>query len=369
MITRDPAVAPARADLPWLRHRRTAAVAAAPPPPPSAPVETPSPARPRRERTSLRGPSGSSGSLGPSPATAPSTPPPPRTTPEPVPASGGSLDLGPAPTPPPPSLDLEPPPAPAPSSSLELDPPVTPPPTSLDLDGPAPAATGSSLDLSSPATSPAPPATTSAGTPATTSAGPAPAPTPAVAWRRLGAGDSPVLTRADPTVTLTRLQSGAGALQIRLIASQAIGTVRLGCAYQLTDGTSLVQRIGGPQTAPPDGRRPVIRASSDGGDLLTLDLLQVRRLSRMVVYLAAGSGDEVRWGGTMTVQTIGGSRILLPLDRSPSTGVLVALSIYNVDGELVLRHEDVLVDGPVREAAQAFGFDRITWVDDETPLI
>lgn len=49
--------------------------------------------------------------------------------------------------------------------------------------------------------------------------------------------------------------------------------------------------------------------------------------------------------------------------------MLVPLSIYDVDGEIVLRNEGIVVDGPVRAAALAFGFDRITWVDDHTPLV
>ena len=58
----------------------------------------------------------------------------------------------------------------------------------------------------------------------------------------------------------------------------------------------------------------------------------------------------------------------VPLDRDPSGGVLVALSVYNVGGQLVLRSERQLVPGTLRDACLAFGFERITWVDPFTPL-
>ena len=106
--------------------------------------------------------------------------------------------------------------------------------------------------------------------------------------------------------------------------------------------------------------------------MITVDLVQVRRLSRMVVYAYSGSGQPVQWGGTLVVEMLAGTRVQIPLDRpagAPGSGVLVPLSIYAVDGELVLRNEGALVDGPVRAAALAFGFDRIMWVDDHTPLI
>jgi hypothetical protein len=40
-----------------------------------------------------------------------------------------------------------------------------------------------------------------------------------------------------------------------------------------------------------------------------------------------------------------------------------------VDGEFVLRAENEKVGGAVREAARMFGYDRITWADDSTPVL
>jgi hypothetical protein len=165
------------------------------------------------------------------------------------------------------------------------------------------------------------------------------------------------------------VQSGVGSLTIEAACSPAVGDLRLGCAYELTSGlTSLVQPDGGPTTAPPTGRRPVLAASHEQFETLRIDLRRSRELRRLVVLAYSGSGAELSWGGTLIVRTFGGTRVEVPLARDPASGVLVALSLYAVDGEYVLRAEDELVPGGLREACTAYGFDAITWLDDRTPL-
>jgi hypothetical protein len=68
------------------------------------------------------------------------------------------------------------------------------------------------------------------------------------------------------------------------------------------------------------------------------------------------------------VRTYGGARIEVPLQREPGPGVLVPLSLYNIDGEFVLRAERSPIGGSLREATAAFGFTGISWLDDETAL-
>jgi len=46
----------------------------------------------------------------------------------------------------------------------------------------------------------------------------------------------------------------------------------------------------------------------------------------------------------------------------------VLMSIYQVRGELVLRAEMQTLFGDVRDAARAYGYDRISWLDDRTPV-
>jgi hypothetical protein len=46
----------------------------------------------------------------------------------------------------------------------------------------------------------------------------------------------------------------------------------------------------------------------------------------------------------------------------------VFLSIYNVRGEFVIRAEMEIIAGSVRDAVKAYGFNRISWLDERTPI-
>jgi hypothetical protein len=187
--------------------------------------------------------------------------------------------------------------------------------------------------------------------------------------RRVGAGQAVVLTPTAPTVTLTRVQSGVGALVIEAACSPAIGDLRLGCAYQLTSGaTSVVQHATGLRTAPHQGLRPLLLAQRGQFEKVTVDLVQVRDLERLAVYAFSESGGQVAWGGTLVVETLGGSRVEVPLVMSPSAGVLMILTAYQVDGELVLRAETQELAPAIQQACLGFGYDRITWLDPRTPV-
>lgn len=191
-------------------------------------------------------------------------------------------------------------------------------------------------------------------------------PQPAVDWARARPGETVILGRQQPTVRLTRIQSGVGALSIRAALPGDTGGVLLGCAYQLRSGQSaLLPGPVGPSLAPPGSRRPVILADHL---TLTLDLLQSRGIQRLVVFTYSPAGTSVSWGGTLVVRTLGGARIEVPLGRPESPGALVALSLYNIDGEFVLRAEDELVAGAARQVCAAYGFEQISWLDDQTPL-
>jgi len=325
----SPLTAPARTDLPFLRHRRR------PPSAPAAPVSAASsPALPEfLHGTSSR-------------HQRPATPDPKH------PAERSPLDLSaPAPRDTPSqgaSLDLS---APGPGASLDLSAPG--PGASLDLSAPSP---GASLDLSAPAPSRA--------------AGATPPAVRTYAPPRAQAGAATILTAKAPTITLTRVQSGVGALQIELACSAEVGDARLGCAYQLRSGlSSVVQHASGVPTAPPGSRRPVLTGLRDEFEELLVDLVQVRELDRFVVYAFSASDSELTWGGTLVVSTLGQARVELPMDGPASAGVLVLLSVFNVAGELVLRNESDGIAGTVRDACVAYGFDRIAWLDARTPLV
>ncbi|MCZ2830745.1 hypothetical protein O2W14_18045 [Modestobacter sp. VKM Ac-2986] len=297
-----------------------------------------------------------------------STPAPARRAPAP------SLDLSSP-------LDLSGPPAAAPPAAAAT--PAAPPAaarrpsSSLDL--------GDPLDLSGPAAAPAPVAGPRASDPldlgptpvSPPAAAPAPVRTPAAAAPparravpRLAPGGRVILTRRDPTVTLSRVQSGIGTLTVEAIVSAAVGDVRVGALYALADGTSgVVQLATGLGTAPPHSRRPVVTGARGAHEKLTVDLRQTRVLRRLLVYVFSESGRELDWGGTLRVTTFGGARVEVPLDLGRHAGPVAALSLYAIDGEFVLRAEGELVTGAVREVAAAYGYDRITWADGATPVL
>jgi uncharacterized protein involved in tellurium resistance len=172
-----------------------------------------------------------------------------------------------------------------------------------------------------------------------------------------------------PTVTLSRLQTGVGSLTLEAAWSEAVGDLRIGCAYQLRSGlSSTLQLASGNRFAPPNSRRPLIVAHRNGFEQISIDLRQCNDLERLVVYGFSGSGAEIRWGGTMVVTTFGHDRIELPIEFPPSGGTAVFMSLYNVHGELVIRAEMEIVNGEIRDACRTYGFDRITWLDDRTPV-
>jgi hypothetical protein len=327
---RDPATAPRRTDLGWLRHRSLR--------PAPGVARTPAPSAPRSV---------------PAPAAAPA--------PTAAPVRQVGLDL-----------DLSAPAAPATSSGLDLSAPASS--ADLDLSTPAPAqpappASSGFLDLF-----PDPPA----------AATPTPAPAAArrpgrstreepTSWRpvpRVAARGRVILTPRDPTVTLNRLQSGIGALTVEAICSPAVGDVSLGALFELEDGSSsLVERQRGLVTGPPGSASPVLTADREEFEQLFVDLRQTRSLRRLLVYAVSESGRELNWGGTLLTRTYGGARVELPLDLGVHRGPVALLSLYAVDGEFVLRAETERITGAVRDVARAYGYDRITWADDRTPVV
>ncbi|MEY2553702.1 MAG: hypothetical protein QOC57_1562 [Ilumatobacteraceae bacterium] len=182
-------------------------------------------------------------------------------------------------------------------------------------------------------------------------------------------GERVILSPHDPTVTLSRLQTGIGTLTIEAAVSGEVGDLRLGCAYELDSDFELtMQMTQGSRFAPPHSKRPILLGSRDRFERVSIDLRQCRSLRRLIVYAFSESRQPLTWGGTLVVTTFGGGRIELPLDSLQGGTVAVLLSLYQVHGEFVLRAEGQTMYGDVREAARAYGYDRISWLDDRTPV-
>ncbi|GAA1527839.1 hypothetical protein GCM10009827_051190 [Dactylosporangium maewongense] len=371
-----PARTGATEDLSWIRHRRLPATAA---PAAASSVEMAAPAPSGSTSLDLSGPA----------------------TPPPAPARDGgstSLDLS-GPAAPPQSgstsLDLSgpaAPPAPPGNTSLDLSAPAAPPPppsgsTSLDLSGPTPPPAaqsgGTSLDLSGPTPPPAarsgstsldlsgggapPPSVQHGGTSLDLSGPAAPrtpvpaAPPPATAFTppRTNPSAPTVLGPRHPSVMLSRLQSGIGALTFEAAWSPDEGFA-LGCAFQLDSGTSSVLRPG-------ETFGPLTMDRRAGHQRLRLDLLHGRHLRRLIIFGIPTADPGPYWAGTLLIGTHGHARVEVPV-QPPPPGPTVLLSLYNVDGEIVLRAEAQTVPGRTRDACLAFGYDRIAWRDADTAI-
>ena len=314
----DPSSAPRRDDLPFLRRRTR--------PRPAGPISFDRPGRRRAgtaDPTPLAAPSPAA-AVGPTPpaAAAPAAPRISFDRPGRAPAQPPAAAHAPSP----------PPPARVASSSLDLD------------EVPPPAAAPAAVEPPEP-------------------------PRRERAEPRVAAGTRTILTVANPTITLTRLQSAIGTLTVEAACSAAVGDLRLGCAYELADGYSgTVQLTDGNRFAPPRSRRPVIVAAREQFDRLAVDLRQCRGVTRLAVYAFSVSRQPLRWGGTLVVTTFGEARVELSLEHLQGGSVALLLSAYNIRGEFVLRGEMQTFNGGVREAVRAYGYDRISWLDDRTPV-
>lgn len=204
-----------------------------------------------------------------------------------------------------------------------------------------------------------------------------PAPTPAAAAPqrrvraevRVGAGERLILTPDEPTVTLTRLQSGIGTLTIEAAVSDQVGDLQLGAAYELeSELESTLQMAQGERLAPAHSKRPILVASHERFERIGVDLRQCRELRRVLIYAFSASRSPLNWGGTLIVTTTGGARIELSLDSLQAGDVAAVLSLYQVRGEFVLRAEMQTLNGDVREVCRAYGYDKITWLDGRTPV-
>jgi hypothetical protein len=183
---------------------------------------------------------------------------------------------------------------------------------------------------------------------------PVAAPRVALPLARIAARDRAVLTPMAPMIALTRLQSAIGVLTVDAMWSDPAGDPHIGCVYAMVGGHTTNVRHDGPH----DPRSPVTLGVRQRFERLTIDLRQSRGLARLIVYRVPAAG---RPRGTIVTTTYVGARVELPVDQVAPGGVTVLMSIYNLDGEFVLRAELDTVDGTVRDACEAYGFDNIAW--------
>ena len=163
--------------------------------------------------------------------------------------------------------------------------------------------------------------------------------------RRTAVGAVARLDRSGPTITLNRVQSGTGSLEVRILTPPGTGALTAGCVMQLANQTNVVVREGGDNLAAPThalGPLARLRSGADE-DVITWDLRRVGDLRRALVY-AQVPVTAPPTTGTLVLTTSGGPVAEATFQTAPGS-VLVLLSLHNVAGELVVRAEtDVLPD-------------------------
>ena len=170
-----------------------------------------------------------------------------------------------------------------------------------------------------------------------------------------------VLTPAQPTVVLNRLQSGIGTLAINAVwITPSMPT--LGTITQLRSGRTIVVAT----NQMPAKTDPATLTDRRDYQRITLDLLRSRWLERMIVLAIMRSPLASDWEGKLVLTTAAQARIEVPIRGPLAPGATVLMSIYNIDGELVLRAEPPTGAASPRDAAASFGFDQIVgWTNAE----
>lgn len=189
------------------------------------------------------------------------------------------------------------------------------------------------------------------------------------------------LTKSDPTVSLTKRGATGGQLRVNLQWTSGEDTGRKGlfgkrrssaidldlaCLWEFTDGSKgVVQALGNAFQAPYQGA-PIIRLDGDdrsgastGGENLFIDLAQVARIKRILVFTFIYEGTP-NWAGANAVVTLypaSGAEIEVRLDESdPGSPSCAIAMLENVGGDLVVRREVRYIRGGQADIDREYGW-------------
>ena len=186
---------------------------------------------------------------------------------------------------------------------------------------------------------------------------------------RVKPGERLIMSPTDPTVTLNPLQSGIGTLTIEAAASAEVGDLRLGCAYELeSDLEMTMQMTQGNRFAPPHRSARSWSAATSDSSACRSTCASAASCAGSSCTRSPRAASRSRGAARSSTTTFGGGRIEMPLDVLQGGDIAVLMSIYQVRGEFVLRAEMQTMFGDVREACRAYGFEKISWLDDRTPV-
>ena len=187
------------------------------------------------------------------------------------------------------------------------------------------------------------------------------------------------LTKAAPTVSLTKQGSTSGLMRVNLNWNSGSSggffhkskpiDLDLGCLYEFADGSKgVVQALGNTfSVTARGGAGPTIRLDGDdrsgnnsGGENLFIDLSQTALIKRVMVFalIYEGAANWAAANGVVTLIPVNGPQVEVHLD-DPRDGARICgiAMLENVGGELVVRREVNYLNGAQRalDAAYSWG--------------
>ena len=188
-----------------------------------------------------------------------------------------------------------------------------------------------------------------------------------------------VLTKAAPTVSLTKQGSGGGMLRVNLNwnARQASGglfrkvaqlDLDLACLYEFTDGSKgVVQALGNAFTASPMAvHEPVIRLDKDDrsganteGENLFVNLAYASQIKRILVFafIYEGAANWADAQGVVTLFPASGPQVVVHLDNPQNGARTCAIAMLEGNGaDVTVRREVNYINGAQRLLDQTYGW-------------
>ncbi|MFQ1003891.1 hypothetical protein [Modestobacter sp. SSW1-42] len=186
------------------------------------------------------------------------------------------------------------------------------------------------------------------------------------------------LTKAAPTVSLTKSGGGGGVLRVNLNwTSRPAGggflrkrepdvDLDLGCLYELTDGRKgVVQALGNAfSVTAPGAASPTIWLDGDdrsggnaAGENLHVDLAQSAAIRRVLVfaYIYQGPANWAAADGLVTLTPVSGPTIEVRLDEPRDGARTCAIALLTPSGgDLAVRREVRYVDGTQAQLDAAY---------------
>ncbi|MFL6162071.1 MAG: tellurium resistance protein [Jatrophihabitantaceae bacterium] len=193
------------------------------------------------------------------------------------------------------------------------------------------------------------------------------------------------LTKAAPTVSLTKHGSATGTMRVnlnwtarpssggRLFGRPAAIDLDIGCLYEFTDGSKgVVQALGNAFAARPAGMTGNViwldgddrSGSNAAGENLFIDLAQVDRIRRVMVFALIYEGVP-NWAAADAVVTLfpaSGPQVEVRLDEPRDGARICGIAMLEQSGgELSVRREVNYLNGSQAALDQAYGWG-MRWV-------